>query len=241
MTGSVDRSAVHLGRLTSAEVHGRADVLLVPLGATEQHGDHLTLSTDTVIATAWAEAVADHLDRAVVAPPLPYGSSGEHQAFPGTLSIGGPALRLVVIELVRSAAATFDRVVFLSGHAGNERDLRQITTQARAEGHDVQHLIPTWPDWPGPVDAHAGRTETSLLLHLRPDLVRPERAAPGETRPLAQLLDRLMADGVAAVSPSGVLGDPTGADAEQGRRLFDDLVTRTVAALTRPDPSGPPG
>lgn len=232
-----DRPAVRLGSMTSTEVDGRTALLVVPLGATEQHGGHLALSTDTVIATAWAEAVAGAIDGAVAAPPLPYGSSGEHQAFPGTLSIGGPALRHLVIELVRSAAATFDRVVLLSGHAGNDRDLRRVTAQARAEGHAVHHLVPAWPGWPDPVDAHAGRTETSLLLHLRPDLVRPDRAAPGQTRPLAELMDRLVADGVAAVSSNGILGDPTGATPSEGRRLFDDLVARTVASLTDPDPA----
>jgi creatinine amidohydrolase len=225
--------ATDLGAKTWPEFDGgRSGLLLVPLGATEQHGHHLPLATDTIIAEAWATAVAGRLDGSVVAPTLPFGSSGEHQGFPGTLSIGGPALRSVVVELVRSATSTFARVAFLSGHAGNDRDLRAAVEQLRGEGHHVVRFLPTWPGrHHGPVDAHAGRTETSLLLHLRPDLVRSDRAVGGDTRPLDQLLGLLRRDGVAAVSPTGVLGDPAGASADEGRRLFDDLVDRTVDGL----------
>lgn len=219
-----------------------ASMLLIPLGASEQHGPHLPIETDTIIATAWADAVAARMDGAVVAPPLPYGSSGEHQDFPGTLSIGGPVLQQVVIELARSAAETFDRLVLLSGHAGNDGALREATGQLRHEGHDVLHLVPWWPTGSfGPIDAHAGRTETSLLLHLAPDRVRLELAEAGNTDDLADVLDRLMADGVAAVAPNGVLGDPGGATADEGRSLLANLVERTVERLSRPpgDPLGP--
>ncbi len=236
-------SDARLGPLTWPEAErrpagGARSTLLVPLGSTEQHGPHLPLATDTLIAEAWAVAVAAQLATpgAVVAPPLPYGSAGEHQDFPGTLSIGGPALELLVVELARSAATTFGRLVLLSGHAGNAEPLRRAADRLRHEGHDVVDLVPTWPP---PVDAHAGRTETSLLLHLRPDLVRLDRAEPGETRPVGELMGRLTAEGVAAVSPNGVLGDPTGATAAEGRRLFEDLVARTVARLESSPPVDP--
>lgn len=210
-------------------------LLLVPLGATEQHGPHLPLTTDCIIAEAWADSVASALTDAVVAPVLPYGSSGEHQGFPGTLSIGGPALVSVVIELCRSAAVTFDRVVLLSGHAGNDASLRSAVAQLQAEGHDVRALVPTWsPARFDVLDAHAGRTETSLLLHLRPDLVRLDAASPGRTEPLSAIMDRLVAEGVAGVSVNGVLGDPRGASAEEGGRLLADLVERTIADLAAP-------
>jgi len=211
--------------------------LLVPLGATEQHGPHLPLDTDTVIATAWAEAVADRLPSAVVAPALPYGSSGEHQSFAGTLSIGQVALRSVVLELVRSAGHRFSRVVLLSGHAGNAEPLTAAAAQLRAEGHDVVELFPSWAEIhdragrPITIDAHAGLVETSLMLHLQPESVRLPLAQAGNVAPLSDLIDQLVAGGVAAVSPNGVLGDPRAADPDHGRRLFEDLVNRTVARL----------
>src|SRR3712207_8629966 len=97
-------SRAGLADLRSPAVTG--DLLVVPLGATEQHGPHLPLGTDTVIASALAAS----LD-AVVAPALPYGSSGEHAGFPGTLSIGREALVHVLVELVRSCG--FARVLFV--------------------------------------------------------------------------------------------------------------------------------
>lgn len=228
-----------LGSATWPEAGDRADrLLLVPLGATEQHGPHLPLGTDTIIAEAWASAVAQALDDSVVAPTVAYGSSGEHQGFAGTLSIGAEALHLLVVELARSARHSFGRVAFLSGHAGNDAALRAAIDQLRDEGHQVCHLVPSWPGSTRPIDAHAGRTETSLLLHLRPEVVRARQDwQPGETRPLATILDRLVTEGVAAVSANGVLGDPGGASRAEGKALFDDLVARTVSTLSGPWPA----
>ncbi|MEM7274311.1 MAG: mycofactocin biosynthesis peptidyl-dipeptidase MftE [Actinomycetota bacterium] len=233
-------SGSRLEDLTTDEVDA-ADrpVLLIPLGATEQHGPHLPLDTDTVVAAAWAEAVAARLPGAVVGPALPYGSSGEHQGFAGTLSIGQAALRLVLVELARSARNDFDRIVFLSGHAGNAEPVRAAVAQLRDEGHDARSLFPTWSgELMARLDAHAGYTETSLLLHLDPDRVRLPLAEPGATEPLSELLSTMRRDGVVGVSANGVLGDPTDADAGHGRALFEDLVDRTVAALAALDRPG---
>ena len=218
---------------------GRRRLLLVPLGSTEQHGPHLPPDTDTRIARAWARRVAARIPGSVVAPALAYGSSGEHQGFPGTLSIGQEALELVVVELVRSAADQVDAVALLSGHAGNREPLARAVDRLRREGHDVTARIPTWEReaWPhGVIDAHAGRTETSLLLHLSPGVVRRHRLEPGETAPVEALMTRLRAGGLAAVTANGVLGDPRGASADEGRRLLADLVDRTVASLAGPEP-----
>ncbi|WP_064750317.1 mycofactocin biosynthesis peptidyl-dipeptidase MftE [Solirubrobacter soli] len=194
-----------LDELTTLEAAG--DVLVVPLGATEQHGPHLPLGTDTIIATALAAS----LD-AVVAPALPYGSSGEHAGFAGTLSIGREALVAVLVELVRSSS--FARVVFVSGHGGNAEPLATAVRRLRDEGHDVWAWAPAWGG-----DAHAGRIETSLLLALEPRLVGEARE-PGNTEPLSALMPRLRAEGVRGVAPNGVLGDPTGASEEEGRALL---------------------
>ncbi|HET6548458.1 MAG TPA: mycofactocin biosynthesis peptidyl-dipeptidase MftE, partial [Solirubrobacter sp.] len=179
-----------------------------PLGATEQHGPHLPLGTDTIIARALAGAVPG----AVVAPALPYGSSGEHAGFAGTLSIGRSALEHVLVELVRSAR--FARVLFVSAHGGNAEPVAAAVRKLRTEGSDVR----AWsPEWRG--DAHAGRVETSLLLALAPELVGAAREA-GNTAPLAELMPHLRAGGVRAVSANGVLGDPAGASADEGHALL---------------------
>ncbi|HKY78220.1 MAG TPA: mycofactocin biosynthesis peptidyl-dipeptidase MftE [Acidimicrobiia bacterium] len=201
-------------------------ILVVPLGSTEQHGPHLPLGTDSDIAVALADRLAAARPDMLVAPLLPYGSAGEHAAFPGTLSIGAAALELVVVELVRSADA-FAGVVLVSGHGGNAAPLAAAVATLRGEGRRVLAWTPRVPDG----DAHAGRTETSLLLALSADAVRLGTAEPGETRPLAAVMRELRRNGVAAVSANGVLGDPSGASAEEGERLLDQLAADLVAKV----------
>jgi mycofactocin precursor peptide peptidase len=217
---------VKLGPATFPELLGRVDThLLIPLGATEQHGPHLPLNTDTLIASGVAEAVATARDDAVVAPALPYGSSGEHSGFPGTLSLGQAALETALIELVRSAAG-FRDVTLVSWHGGNAEPVARAVARLRAEGRTV-HL---WEPRVDGGDAHAGWVETSLMLALAPELVRAERPV-GATQPLDALLPRLRADGVAAVSRNGVLGDARGASADDGRVLLEQFVAELGSLL----------
>jgi len=213
-TRVADLAWPEVGRRASAGV-----LLLIPLGATEQHGPHLPLSTDTDIAVSLCDRIASAGDDIVIAPPVGYGSSGEHAGFPGTLSIGQEALRLLVVELVRSARLTYDAVALVSAHGGNAEPVRGAVTQLQAEGHRVAMFGPRWEG-----DPHAGRAETAMMLALRPDLVRMDRAESGNTSPLAELLPELRDGGVRAVSESGVLGDPTGATAAEGVRLLDELA-----------------
>ena len=210
------------------DVAARADqsVLAVPLGSTEQHGPHLPIGTDSAVAVALAERLAAARPDVLVAPPLPYGSAGEHAAFPGTLSIGAAALELVIVELVRSADA-FAGVVLVSGHGGNAEPLAAATATLRAEGRRVL----AWAPRIAGGDAHAGRTETSLMLTLAPESVRMEAAEPGDVRPLVAVMGELRRGGVISVAPNGVLGDPTGATGEEGRRLLDDLTSDLIAAV----------
>lgn len=219
---------VKLSRLTSPTVPSGA-TLVVPLGSTEQHGPHLPLGTDTAVAVAVCDRLAARRGDVVVAPALPYGSSGEHAGFAGTLSIGQDALERVVVELVRSADG-FARVVLVSGHGGNAEPLQRAVAVLRSEGRRVAAWSPRIPGG----DAHAGRTETSLLLALDPAAVRLDRAVPGATAPLRDLMPALREGGVRAVSANGVLGDPTGATAADGEQILDALVTdldATVSAL----------
>ncbi|QFG20136.1 mycofactocin biosynthesis peptidyl-dipeptidase MftE [Actinomadura sp. WMMB 499] len=206
---------------------GAASVL-VPVGSTEQHGPHLPLSTDTVIAAAVAERAAAALDGPVlVAPALAYGASGEHAGFPGTMSIGRDALELVLVETVRSLAPWAGRVVFVNGHGGNAGALDAAAGRMRAEGHDAGWVGCGVPG----ADAHAGFTETSIMLYLAPELVRASRAVAGDTRPLAELMPELVARGVRAVSPTGVLGDPAGASAGRGRELVDAMAAAAARRI----------
>lgn len=201
-------------------------LLVVPLGSTEQHGPHLPTGTDTTIAAALAERLAAARDDVMVAPALPYGSSGEHAGFPGTLSIGAAALEHLLLELVRSADA-FNGVVIVSAHGGNAEPLEASVKRLRAEGRRVL----AWSAQVRGGDAHAGRTETSLMLALQAHRVDLASAAPGDGRPITELFPSLRAQGVAAVSANGVLGDPAGATAEEGSALLEVLAGQLCNAV----------
>jgi mycofactocin system creatininase family protein len=199
--------------------------LIVPVGSTEQHGPHLPLDTDTRIATAVARALADRLTHAeepnwLIAPPIGYGASGEHEAFDGTVSIGSSALRLLLVEFGRSASRWASRLVFVNGHGGNVEALAAAAALLRYEGRDVGWCSCSVAG----ADAHAGHTETSVLLHISPKDVWLQERVPGNSAPLAQLMPQLRSGGVAAVSEVGVLGDPTTATAEDGERIFTEMV-----------------
>jgi mycofactocin system creatininase family protein len=217
-----------LGNSTSRQLSNLAPALIIPIGALEQHGPHLPLDTDTRIAVAVARTVAGRLSGDwLVAPAVGYGSSGEHQAFPGTVSIGTDALRSLLVEFGRSACEWASRVVFVNGHGGNVTALRDAVTLLRYEGRDAAWCSCTVRGG----DAHAGHTETSVLLHISPEDVWLDERVPGNDAPLAELLPRMREGGIAAVSPVGVLGDPTTATASEGKALLTEMVNGAVSAI----------
>jgi creatinine amidohydrolase len=206
-----------------AERAAAGAVLSVPLGSTEQHGPHLPLSTDTDIAVALCRRLASARPDVLIAPTVAYGSSGEHDGFAGTLSIGQAAVENLVLELGRSATKTFRHVLFVSAHGGNAEPVARAVDHLRSRSRDVVVFQPRWDG-----DPHAGRHETALQLAIDPARVRMDRAVAGNTQSLATLMPRLRADGVRSVSASGVLGDPTHATAGFGHALFDELVAALV-------------
>jgi len=214
-----------LDDITSPEasrIAGR--LLVVPLGATEQHGPHLSLTTDTVIAVGLANALARELpDDVVVAPPLAYGASGEHQSFAGTLSIGCDVMHQLLVELCRSATCTWPGVLLLCAHGGNVASVTHSVRILRSESRDIHGWFPPWKG-----DAHAGHVETSVMLALASDRVSAGLAAVGETASLPSLMPRLRAAGVRSVSANGVLGDATTATCTAGRSLVDQAVADLV-------------
>ena len=232
-----------LASARSPELSG-GPMLLVPVGSTEQHGPYLPLGMDTLIAEAVAGRSADVLREAGVdvltAPALAYGSSGEHQHFAGTVSIGLEALQLLLVELARSAGSWAGPCVFVNGHGGNVPAVVAAVRQLRYEGHDVgwAACAATRERDGAPIDSHAGRIETSLALILVPDDVRLDRAEPGALEPLSALLSRMRAGGVASVSPNGVLGDPSGASAQEGLRLLWSMVADVVSSVLAWAPDG---
>lgn len=214
---------VPFAQWTSSQAAGRP-LLVVPVGSLEQHGPHLPLDTDSVIAVAAATSAAELLtargEHVAVGPVVAYGASGEHQDFAGTVSIGRTALTGLLVEIGRSAGTWTSPLVFVNGHGGNAVSLRDAVRLLRSESRDVSWVPAGVPGG----DAHAGQVETSIMLHLRPESVHMDRAVRGTTTAIGQLLPVLREQGVRAVSPTGILGDPREADAAHGARLCERIA-----------------
>ena len=201
-------------------------VLLLPLGSCEQHGPHLPLDTDTQIAQYLCAQAALHNDRILIAPSLSITASGEHAGFPGTLSIGTDALTQVLIEIVRSADWC-SGVVFVNGHGGNTD---AVTAAVRTLKSEQRNVASWWPRIEHG-DAHAGASETSMMLAIHPEQVNMAKAEAGSTKPIGEISAQLRSDGVRAVSANGVLGDPTTATSEHGLSLLSQLTQDLVTFI----------
>jgi mycofactocin precursor peptide peptidase len=222
--------SVELARASWPEVAARKRRLLViPVGSLEQHGPHLPLDTDTRIAAAVAAraCAAPDMDGVALAPAIAIGASGEHADFPGTLSIGTPALSACLVELGRHASLHWAALLLVNGHGGNTDAIAAAAAALRGEGRACH----VWHAALAGGDPHAGRAETSVMLALSPGDVRLDLAEPGETRPLAAIMPLLRERGVRAVSPNGVLGDPSGASREEGQRLLTRLAAGLIETI----------
>jgi creatinine amidohydrolase len=201
-------------------------ILLLPLGSCEQHGPHLPLDTDTQIAQHLCAQAALQDDRLLIAPSLSITASGEHAGFPGTLSIGTDALTQVLIEIVRSADWC-NGVVFVNGHGGNAD---AVAAAARTLNREHRNVAAWWPRIEHG-DAHAGASETSIMLAINPELVNMAKAEAGSTTPISEISAQLRSGGVRAVSTNGVLGDPTTATSEHGHNLLSQLTHDLVTFI----------
>ncbi|HEU0115171.1 MAG TPA: creatininase family protein [Thermomicrobiales bacterium] len=250
--GGTER-VVELAKMTSPEAGAalaQAEVAIVPVGATEQHGPNLSLETDTAIAAGLARRIAAAVyPRAVVAPALPYGVSHHHMRFPGTLTISPDAFQAVLLDVARSLRRHgARRIFFVDGHAGNQGALDVLMTKLRFEhgipaaylfyftlvGDVIERGVKT-ERW-----GHACELETSLGLALQPDIVHAGSLAAGAVLPppvpFAGSRDapRL---GVPLwfneITENGALGDARQASIEFGEEVADAVVARAAAFLER--------
>ena len=240
-----------LGDLTREEVAELAphSVLVLPVGAVEQHGPHLPLRTDTLLAeTVASAAVSACRDTVptVSAPVLPYGSS-EHHLFAGAASLRPQTLAAVLRNLITSLHTTgFRRFFLVNGHGGNDETVRtaskSIVTELPLAVGTVNYwqagtsetAVPDGADVPG----HAGWWETSLVLAVRPELVRT-RHAPSEPLGPRGLFSYEPVPGLNVQrhgewARSGGTTDPAAAaEAGTGARILDERIAGVAAALTR--------
>ena len=235
-------------------------VLVLPTGAIEHHGDHLPLATDRIMAEAVATAAVDRaVDRGVDAwllHPIAYAKSDEHSWAPGTMWLSAETFMATLVDLGRSVAMTPARkLVFLNGHGGNvarlQVALRELRRRSGLQTFFMGYPVPAGDGDDGPdelgMGIHGGHGETSLMLHLRPDLVdlsRAERHVPEHLTAFPRIgfhstpviLGWLSDD----FDPSGVIGDPTAATAERGAEIFETAVeesARSLEEIARFDPA----
>jgi creatinine amidohydrolase len=228
----MDHTATYLLPLSSTvdEQERQATVALLPIGSYEQHGPHLPLATDTVIACTIAQAIAA-AHPITLLPPITISCSHEHASWAGTVSISATTLAAVVRDIAASLRRSgVPRLVLVNAHGGNYV-LGNVVQEATADGQHMA-LFPTEQDWAeareaagmvtSPLrDMHAGELETSLLLHAHPALVTPGYEA---TDRIADDRRHLLSRGLAAYTGSGVVGMPSLAHADKGRDLLAHLV-----------------
>jgi creatinine amidohydrolase len=226
-----------------------SSIVIQPLGAIEQHGPHLPLSTDSVIATAVAEAAVDRFGDEVDAwllPTLDYTKSNEHAWSPGTIWLSATTLLAVLDDIGRCIATTpARRLVFFNGHGGNSALLNVANRELR-----LAHGLMTFLAHPGvPPDqggasppselgmgVHGGTDETSIMLHVAPQSVRMELAERRVPEKIARnqyvrFGGRVSFGWLSNDFPDGYIGDPTAATAELGAQLFDGAVQAFGEAL----------
>ena len=226
---------------TSPDEHDRAArVAVLPVGSFEQHGSHLPLATDTLIACAITRAIASRYP-VLVLPPVTVSCSHEHQAWAGTVSISAVTLHAIVTDIRDSLRRSgIGKLAIVSGHGGNYV-LRNVVQEASVTGPDMA-LFPSSGDWARAREAagmgtsdhsdmHAGELETSILLHLSPEVVRETYQTADHT---ADSRDDLLTLGMSGYTTSGVIGSPSLASAEKGLAALGSLqsaFSRCLVAL----------
>lgn len=244
-------SNVNLAELTSpdiaAAIESGYETVVFAVGSNEQHGPCLPVFTDTLLGDELAFSIAMKLGKALKGPTINVGCSEHHMKFPGTISMRKETLQNVVKDYVDSLARHgFRKIIVVPTHGGNFGPLAEISDDL-TRSHpgvkvfvyaDLQRFVEilqatsvklgVTPEESG---AHAGEAEASLVMWARGDLVKVDRLheAAGYMGEFGEAeADKIFESGIGALSPIGVLGDPTKAKKEHGERYIEELASALV-------------
>ena len=235
-----DRTWPELGE----ELDGES-LAVVPTGSTEQHGPHLPLATDHLIAESLAEAATEETGH-VLTPPIRVGVSEHHRQFHGTMWVEPGVFRDYVESIVRNLTYHgFDRVLFVNAHGGNTQHLREVGRRLRRDrtayaiewmwDESIPDLVDEIFEHNGP---HGGPKETAMIMHVARELVREDRLDDARDDGLVDLRNGETTKFGARTyyesidnSPNGVFGDQTDATPEKGRELFEAATEQLVHLL----------
>jgi creatinine amidohydrolase len=249
--------SIFLADLTWPQVRdavGRQTIVVVPVGATEQHGSHLPLEVDWRLCSTVAEAACRRAEGngtpVLLTPPIWTGFSPHHMDFSGSITLDLPVFSGMVGQVARSLwHHGFRKIFILNGHGGNANLLRSVVQQLRFE-HGIRiaaasywdFVLPFIREWrrsgPGGID-HACEMETALMLAVRPAVVQMARARDAGWFPHSEFLTGDLAIGApvtvawsfSELTADGALGDALAATAERGQALLDAVVERVAAFI----------
>jgi creatinine amidohydrolase len=246
--------SIKLEELSWPEIKTRVEdgwsKIIVPLGATEQHGPGLPQGVDTWHGEATALRAASILGKTLVAPAVPFGYSPEHTAFAGTISLRKETLRFLLEDIAESLARSgFTFIYFWFGHGGDWAVARECLPALRHRWpgcfitytEDIgKYVADTWDTLPLQEGialeisgSHAGEFEASMIAAIRPNSIITGALALGDPRPLSEILEPMMQNGIHTISENGVLGDQRQANAERGIRYLSGLAKWLVADIKR--------
>jgi creatinine amidohydrolase len=213
------------------EAQRGATVAVLPVGSFEQHGDHLPLATDTIVACVIANQLATTYN-ALLLPPVTMSCSHEHEGFDGTVSIGSRTLIAIIDDVQSSLARSgIKYLVLVNGHGGN-----YVLSNVAQEANVTERRVALFPgredfqiarerakmETTTSEDMHGGEWETSILLHSHPHLVRSTYSRSDHDAPQRP---HLLITGIRAYATRGIVGRPSLASATKGQAALDSLTS----------------
>ena len=239
MTGTVFMEDMTWPEVRDAIAAGTVRVIVI-VAAMEQHGPHLAESTDTHLGYAIAGRLARRLGGTLVAPAITLGFSEMNMSLAGTVSLRASTLEAVLFDVCESLSRHgFQEIILLNAHGGNYPVLRDVLPRLR-DAHPTLRIMATLRSDAerakrfalregvdvARLGAHAGQTETSMMLAYRPDLVQMSKACEGYVGDLSAAVAEFMTTKkfppVDALSPTGILGNARGSTRELGERMLAD-------------------